>query len=299
LIGAVPQSGSFEKQALSLVQQMPASNLDDELPKRSFASWFNQMVGPGAGVVWQLTECGDRIDTSDGKGQDLSACTEVNAVLPDGSKVVVAITVGTFKKGLNGNPTFCHAVVEHRDQLYQVQRLRDLSEVLRGQINQPEHPHATVTNSRSNNLPVINTAQMRAISSFKGASSYIPKILPRLELGRQETEPPPPRPSQGLQTQGPQKVSEGILQGRAITRVKPIYPASARKMNASGAVQVEITISEDGRVIEAKAISGHLALRNAAIEAARQWVFEPGVFNGVRVKVESVLTFVFTPREIK
>jgi len=66
-------------------------------------------------------------------------------------------------------------------------------------------------------------------------------------------------------------------------------------MNATGTVEVEITISEAGLVIEAKAISGHLALRSAAVDAARKWVFKPPMLNGKPIKVKSVLTFVFVP----
>jgi TonB family protein len=66
-------------------------------------------------------------------------------------------------------------------------------------------------------------------------------------------------------------------------------------MKATGTVEVEITISEVGLVIEAKATSGHLALRSAAVEAARKWVFKPAMLNDAAVRVKSVLTFVFAP----
>jgi TonB family protein len=66
-------------------------------------------------------------------------------------------------------------------------------------------------------------------------------------------------------------------------------------MDASGTVEVEITISEAGLVVEATAISGHIALRNAAVEAARKWVFKPAILNGVPASVKGVLTFVFAP----
>ena len=77
--------------------------------------------------------------------------------------------------------------------------------------------------------------------------------------------------------------------------VKPVYPPEAKKMNATGKVQVEITISEEGLVVEAKAISGHIALRSAAAEAARKWVFKPANYNGVNIKSKSILTFIFSP----
>jgi protein TonB len=95
--------------------------------------------------------------------------------------------------------------------------------------------------------------------------------------------------------QEPEKVSEGVLQGRAITKVNPVYPPSARKMNATGTVEVEVTISEKGLVVEATAISGHFALRSAAVEAARKWVFNPSIFSGAPVRIKGVLTFTFVP----
>jgi TonB family protein len=66
-------------------------------------------------------------------------------------------------------------------------------------------------------------------------------------------------------------------------------------MNAIGTVEVEVTISEEGLVVAATAISGHFALRSAAVEAARKWVFKPAIFSGAPVKIKSVLTFTFGP----
>lgn len=102
---------------------------------------------------------------------------------------------------------------------------------------------------------------------------------------------PPPTPE--IKPQGTSKVSEGVLQGGAIRRVKPAYPAMARTIRAGGAVQVAVTISEDGRVTDAAALNGHPLLRNAAIEAARQWLFSPTKLSNVPVKVQGVLTFNF------
>src|SRR5262245_8450034 len=119
------QTPSFEKQALALVQNMPASNLDADLPTRPFAIWFNQIVGPQAWIVWQLTECGERGGAPGGAEQDLPACAEVIASLADNRKVIVVFTVGTFKKGVTGKPAFFRAVVERDEQLYLTSRLSD------------------------------------------------------------------------------------------------------------------------------------------------------------------------------
>jgi TonB family protein len=58
-------------------------------------------------------------------------------------------------------------------------------------------------------------------------------------------------------------------------------------------VDVQVTISPEGRVTEAKAINGHPLLREAAEVAARQWVFKPAIANGTAVSTQIVLTFNF------
>jgi TonB family protein len=104
----------------------------------------------------------------------------------------------------------------------------------------------------------------------------------------------PPTAETGAETPKKLIVSGGVLQGNAIKRVQPPYPPIAKAARASGPVQVQITISETGEVIEASVISGHPLLRDAAIQAARQWLFQPTELSGVPVKVQGILTFNFT-----
>lgn len=119
--------------------------------------------------------------------------------------------------------------------------------------------------------------------------------------GRGDDAPPPPPPPPAPKPEPtpppapPKKitVSGGVLQGSALKRVQPPYPPIAKAARAAGAVQVQVTISEDGRVISADVISGHPLLRDAAVQAARQWVFKPTELSGVPVKVQGVLTFNF------
>jgi TonB family protein len=271
VMNASPQIAEFEKQALASVQRRSASLFDDKLPRRPFGTWFEEIAGKGAGVVWQLSECGDPASAMDEAG-DIPACAEANAVLANGSKVVVMILVGSFKKGYNGEPSFFGAVIEHKDQFYQVSRLRDLPRLVREPGNRPV------------NLPGITAKQALLKLHFKSLPPAEAKYLGNGTNGPggQQAPPAPPR-----------KVEEVVVQGWAVTRVKPVYPASARKMNAHGPVEVRIIISPEGKVIEAAAISGHLALRTAAVEAARGWVFKPTTVDGVPVNTESILTFVF------
>jgi TonB family protein len=248
-------------------------------------------------VVWQLTECGERIAASGEAGHDLPACAEVNASLPGGRKVFVVISVGTFKKGLAGKPSFFRAVIEQNERLYQVRRLSELPQRLRA----PEGPSTTGAKKRITNLPAIKMDSAWVLTPLlypEPMFASVPPVTDDLGMVEEPSAPPaPPPPPSTSSTQDFEQVPESDLQSRVITEVKPEYPPTAKKMKATGTVEVEITISEAGLVIQAKAISGHLALRSAAVEAARNWVFKPAMLNGKPVRVKSVLTFVFVPSE--
>ncbi|MGI8789046.1 MAG: TonB family protein [Pyrinomonadaceae bacterium] len=90
-------------------------------------------------------------------------------------------------------------------------------------------------------------------------------------------------------------LSGGVLNGKATTLVKPEYPPAARAVKASGAVNVQVTIDEQGDVISASAVSGHPLLRQAAEEAARNSKFAPVMLSGVPVKVTGIIVYNFTP----
>lgn len=110
--------------------------------------------------------------------------------------------------------------------------------------------------------------------------------------------PPPPAATpepkrQEIKPATPTKVSEGVLQGSALKKIAPMYPPIAKAARAAGVVQVVVTISEEGRVLDAQVMNGHPLLRQAAVDAARQWVFTPTKLSNVPVKVQGILSFNF------
>jgi protein TonB len=93
----------------------------------------------------------------------------------------------------------------------------------------------------------------------------------------------------------PKVISGGVVNGKATNLVKPPYPAAARAVRASGAVNVQVTIDENGNVISASAVSGHPLLRAAAVQAARSSKFSPTLLSGQPVKVTGVIVYNFQP----
>jgi len=62
---------------------------------------------------------------------------------------------------------------------------------------------------------------------------------------------------------------------RAKTKVQPVYPELARKMNITGTVKIEVVVAPNGTVKDARIVGGHPVLATAALDAARKWRFEP------------------------
>lgn len=89
------------------------------------------------------------------------------------------------------------------------------------------------------------------------------------------------------------KVGGLVKMARPVRRPAPVYPAVARAARISGAVELIGVIGVDGRMRELKVVRGHPLLVGAALDAVRQWVYEPTRLNGVPVEVEAPVTVTF------
>ena len=100
---------------------------------------------------------------------------------------------------------------------------------------------------------------------------------------------PPPSPSTG-----PIRTGGDIHPPRKVRHVVPAYPEIARAARVQGDVVLDCTISNEGRVVDVKVLSGHALLQAAAVDAVRQWVYRPTLLNGVPVSVVMTVTVHFT-----
>ena len=88
-------------------------------------------------------------------------------------------------------------------------------------------------------------------------------------------------------------ISQGVSEGRLQHRVLPEYPAQARTLRLEGPVVLEAMVMEDGSVHDLKVVSGHPTLAHAALDAVRQWRYQPYRLNGkpVAMRTEIRVTF--------
>jgi protein TonB len=89
------------------------------------------------------------------------------------------------------------------------------------------------------------------------------------------------------------KVGGVVHLARLVHRVDPVYPPIARQARISGVVELTGVIGVDGRIRELRIVKGHPFLANAALEAVRQWVYEPTLLNGETVEVIAPITVNF------
>jgi protein TonB len=89
---------------------------------------------------------------------------------------------------------------------------------------------------------------------------------------------------------------DGVKPPLRTFNVPPKYPEEAQAAHVQGVVILQITIGEDGSVIDAAPLRSIPELDQAAINAALQWQYEPTLLNGQPVEVEMTVTFNFTLR---
>jgi TonB family protein len=104
--------------------------------------------------------------------------------------------------------------------------------------------------------------------------------------------PPPPWPAaEGAYRAGP---GGGVPPLRQTKNVRPRYPDEAQRRRIGGAVMLEALIGPDGKVKDVRVIQSTPPFDEAAIDAVRQWEFEPTRIDGKAVSVVTTTTVTFT-----
>jgi TonB family protein len=82
-------------------------------------------------------------------------------------------------------------------------------------------------------------------------------------------------------------------QARLISSVSPAYPPLARSIGLQGEVTIDALIDSAGKVTAMKPLSGPVALQQAAMDALRQWKYEPARLDGQPVSMHLSVTMKF------
>ena len=107
--------------------------------------------------------------------------------------------------------------------------------------------------------------------------------------GAGNAPPPPPKAS-------PKRVTVGgnVQAARLVNRVQPLYPPLARQTRISGTVKLHAIIGKNGAVEQLQVVSGHPLLVQSALDAVRQWRYQPTLLNGDPVEVDTEIDVIFS-----
>ena len=103
---------------------------------------------------------------------------------------------------------------------------------------------------------------------------------------------PPPAPRDN-KPRAPVRLGGRLRAPRQLKRVEPQYPALAKQTHLTGTVIIEAVLDESGNVVEMKVVSGHPLLFQAALDAVRQWKYEPTYLNDLPVAVQMNISVTF------
>ncbi len=80
---------------------------------------------------------------------------------------------------------------------------------------------------------------------------------------------------------------------KLVSSVQPVYPPLARQTRIQGVVKLHAIVATDGSVKQLEVISGHPLLLQAALDAVRQWKYEPMLVQGQAVEVDTTIDVFF------
>ncbi len=95
------------------------------------------------------------------------------------------------------------------------------------------------------------------------------------------------------------RIGGAVAAAKITTKVSPIYPPLARQTRISGTVRLHVIISKEGSVLQLEVLSGHPLLVPSALDAVRQWKYQPTLLNGQAVEVDTTIDVIYALNESK
>jgi TonB family protein len=84
-----------------------------------------------------------------------------------------------------------------------------------------------------------------------------------------------------------------VLPAKLVKKVQPKYPAEAQEKRIEGTVKLKVIVQKDGSVTVLGVVEGDPALSPAAVEAVRQWRYEPWQLDGQPIEMDTTIDVVF------
>lgn len=92
------------------------------------------------------------------------------------------------------------------------------------------------------------------------------------------------------------RIGGNVEAAKVLTKVQPVYPASAKEKGAQGTVVLHAVVGMDGKPLSLQVLNSQIDpdLARAAVEAVSQWRYQPTLLNGDPVEIDTTITVNFT-----
>lgn len=122
-------------------------------------------------------------------------------------------------------------------------------------------------------------------AAFEGTPNGVFGVLPATVIAPPKAVLQPAAPKASAAVTPRLKIGGNVQAAKILRQVMPVYPPLAKQARVSGIVRLEAVISRAGTVGSLQVLSGHPLLVPAALDAVRQWLYQPTLLNGDPVEV--------------
>ncbi len=138
--------------------------------------------------------------------------------------------------------------------------------------------------------PILAQPTVDAVKQWRYAPTYLDRLPVEMEtvdeLKFSVTGKAP-------QVSTPLHLPEGIKRGHPVRQPLPDYPESARRLHMQGTVVLQGIIAVDGKMRMLRLVSGNPLLGQSALQAVKNWCYEPSYLNGKPVEVDTTIVVTF------
>ena len=170
-----------------------------------------------------------------------------------------------------------------------------------GKLMAPKSVPKDIATIKEEELPPPSSGAVGVVGGVSGgvAGGAVGGVLGGILGAVPTATPPPPPPAtpvavKKVETLQRLKVGGNVQSAKIIKKPSPIYPQLAKSARVSGVVHLAAIIDKDGTIRELHSLGGPALLIQAAMDAVKQWVYQPTMLNGEPVQVETTIDVNFT-----
>ena len=141
-------------------------------------------------------------------------------------------------------------------------------------MNSPSLPIQKLAELNGGSAPMADIAATEPVAGSTPAGLLT-------SSGRTSNPPAPP-----LSAPAPVAAPKVVRDPKLLSSSRVAYPTAAKQANVQGNVTISASVDANGNVVAAKALSGPLLLRQAAVDSVKQWKYSPAQEDGKPVPAQ-------------